>query len=337
MKNSQRASTRRLIGRQLTLVTISCLALVVPNLADAQSIQIVNMAVPARSFQMVIYPIAQVKGYMKEEGLDERVIFVAPTTSIQGMLGGDVQFTGAGSSALVSMARGNTPLKVIVATNDRVLQWFVTRPEITNPKELKGKKIATTGVAAIATFMAKQVLTKHGLDGNKDVIYLDVGQGNQLAALLGGGFDAAILSVEQRYVALDKGMREMFFMGNEVKNSWGTLATTDKLIKENPKMVGGFVRATIKALRYLRQDKEGTISAMLKFSGVSRQQATRVYDDIIGTFTRNGVVDDETQRNDLNIIRQVTNTNETMPNARGYDFSFAIEADQQLNKMGWKP
>jgi ABC-type nitrate/sulfonate/bicarbonate transport system substrate-binding protein len=253
------------------------------------------------------------------------------------MLGGDVQFTGAGSSALVSMARGNTPLKVIVATNDRVLQWFVTRPEITHPKELKGKKIATTGVAAIATFMAKQVLTKHGLDGNKDVIYLDVGQGNQLAALLGGGFDAAILSVEQRYVALDKGMREMFFMGNEVKNSWGTLATTDKLIKENPKMVGGFVRATIKALRYLRQDKEGTISAMLKFSGVSRQQATRVYDDIIGTFTRNGVVDDETQRNDLNIIRQVTNTNETMPNARGYDFSFAIEADQQLNKMGWKP
>ena len=295
------------------------------------------MAVPARSFQMVIYPVAQVKGYMKEEGLDERVIFVAPTTSIQAMLGGDVQFTGAGSSALVSMARGNTPLKVIVATNDRVLQWFVTRPEITSPKDLKGKKIATTGVAAIATFMAKQVLTKHGLDGNKDVIYLDVGQGNQLAALLGGGFDAAILSVEQRYVALDKGMREMFFMGNEVKNSWGTLATTDKLIKENPKMVGGFVRATIKALRYLRQDKEGTISAMLKFSGVSRQQATRVYDDIIGTFTRNGVVDDETQRNDLNIIRQVTNANETMPNARGYDFSFAVEADQQLNKSGWKP
>jgi NitT/TauT family transport system substrate-binding protein len=322
---------------RLSSIMILSLALLSPDFASAQSLQIVNMAVPARSFQMVIYPIAQVKGYMKEEGLDERVIFVAPTTSIQAMLGGDVQFTGAGSSALVSMARGNTPLKVIVATNDRVLQWLVTRPEIINPKELKGKKIATTGVAAIATFMAKQVLTKHGLDGNKDVIYLDVGQGNQLAALLGGGFDAAILSVEQRYVALDKGMREMFFMGNEVKNSWGTLATTDKLIKENPKMVGGFVRATIKALRYLRQDKEGTISAMLKFSGVSRQQATRVYDDIIGTFTRNGAVDDETQRNDLNIIRQVTSSSETMPNARAYDFSFAIEADQQLNRAGWKP
>jgi NitT/TauT family transport system substrate-binding protein len=228
-------------------------------------------------------------------------------------------------------------LKVVAATNDRVLQWFVTKPEITSPKDLKGKRIATTGVAAIATFMARQVLTKNGLDANKDVTYFDVGQGNQLAALLGGGFDAAILSVEQRYVALDKGMREMFFMGNEVKNSWGTLATTDKLIKENSKMVSSFVRATIKALRYIRQDKEGTISAMLKFSGVSRQQANRVYDDIIGTFTRSGAVDDETQKNDLNIIRQVINGNETLPNYRGYDFSFALEADSQLNKVGWKP
>lgn len=321
----------------LVILWIAWLTVLNARFADAQSLQTVNMAIPARSFQMVIYPIAQQKGYMKEEGIDQRVIFVAPTTSIQAMLGGDVHFTGAGSSALVSIARGNTPLKVVAATNDRVLQWLVTKPEITTPKDLKGKRIATTGVAAIATFMARQVLTKHGLDGNKDVSYLDVGQGNQLAALLGGGFDAAILSVEQRYVALDKGMREMFFMGNEVKNSWGTLATTDKLVKENPKMVSGFVRATLKALRYIRQDKEGTISALLKFSNVSRQQATRVYDDIIGTFTRNGAVDDETQRNDLNIIRQVINGNETMPNAKGYDFSFALDADQQLSKMGWKP
>ena len=305
--------------------------------AGAEPLQIVNMAIPSKSFQMVIYPVAQQRGYMKEEGIDLRVVYIAATTSIQGMLGGDVQFTGAGSSALVSIARANVPLKVIVATNDRVLQWLLTRPNITSPQELKGKKIATTGAGAIATFMLKQILTKHGLDGNKDPIYLDTGSGNQLPALLAGAMDAAVLSVEQRYVGLDKGMREMFFYGNEVKNSWGTLATTEKLIKEQPKMVAGFVRATLKALRYVRQDKEGTISALLKFSGVSHQQASRLYDDLIPTFTRNGAVDEETQRNDLAIIRQVVNANETIPIARGYDFSFAHDADQQLNRAGWKP
>ena len=308
-----------------------------PDPAAAQSLQVVNVAIPAKSFQMVIYPIAQQKGYMREEGIDLRVIYIAPTTSIQAMLSEDVQFTGAGSSALVSIARANAPLKVVLATNDRVLQWLLTRPDLTNPKDLKGKRIATTGVAAIATFMLKQILNKHGLDGNKDPLYLDVGQGNQLTALLAGTMDAAVLSVEQRYVGLDKGMREMFFFGNEVKNSWGTLATTDKLIKENPKMISSFVRAALKSLRYMRQDKEGTVAAMMKFAGVSQQQATRVYEDLIGTFTRNGAVDDEAQKNDLDIIREVVNASQPVPSNRAYDFTFALQAEQQLNKAGWKP
>jgi ABC-type nitrate/sulfonate/bicarbonate transport system substrate-binding protein len=334
---SKRGPSLRSVSLALAITLIICLQLSETRDAGAQSLHVVNMAIPSKSFQMVIYPVAQQRGYMKEEGIDLRVVYIAPTTSIQGMLGGDVQFTGAGTSALVSIARANTPLKVVAATNDRVLQWLLTRPNVNSPMELKGKKIATTGVAAIATFMLKQILTKHGLDGNKDPIYLDTGSGNQLPALLAGAMDAAVLSVEQRYVGLDKGMKEMFFFGNEVKNSWGTLATTDKLIKENPKLVGGFVRATIKALRYIRQDKEGTIAALLKFSGVSRQQANRVYDDLIPTFTRSGAVDEETQRNDLAIIRQVVNASETVPNAKAYDFTFALDADQQLNKAGWKP
>jgi ABC-type nitrate/sulfonate/bicarbonate transport system substrate-binding protein len=311
--------------------------LVRPNLTAAQSLQTVHMAIPAKSFQMVIYPLAHERGYMKEEGIDLRVVYIAPTTSIQAMMGGDVYFTGAGSSALVSIARANAPLKVVAATNDRVLQWLLVRPNISGPKDLKGKRIATTGVGAIATFMLRQILTKHGLDGNKDVNYLDTGQGNQLTALLAGAMDAAVLSVEQRYLGLDKGMKEMFFFGNEVKNSWGTLATTDKLIKENPKLVGGFVRGALKALRYMRHNREGTIAALTKFSGVSGQQAGRVYDDLIGTFTHNGVVDEETQKNDLNIIRQVVNANEAVASAKAYDFSFALDADQQLNKRGWRP
>ena len=327
----------RVLARCLVVAVVCSIMSFDPEPAAAQSLQVVNVAIPAKSFQMVIYPVAQQKGYMREEGIDLRVIYIAPTTSIQAMLSEDVQFTGAGSSALVSIARANAPLKVVLATNDRVLQWLLTRPDLTNPKDLKGKRIATTGVAAIATFMLKQILNKHGLDGNKDPLYLDVGQGNQLTALLAGTMDAAVLSVEQRYVGLDKGMREMFFFGNEVKNSWGTLATTDKLIKENPKMISSFIRGALKSLRYMRQDKEGTVAAMMKFAGVSQQQATRVYEDLIGTFTRNGAVDDEAQKNDLDIIRQVVNASQPVPSNRAYDFTFALQAEQQLNKAGWKP
>ncbi len=304
---------------------------------EAFGLETINLAIPTKSFQQVIYPLAQERGYMREEGIDLKIIFVEPTPSIQALLAGSVHFTGAGTSALLAITRGNAPLKVVVANNDRVLQWLLTKPEIGSPPALKGKKIATTGVAAIATFMLKQILAKHGLDPARDVAYIDAGTGNQLPSLLAGATDAAVLSVEHRYVGLDAGMKELFFFGNEVKNSWGTLATTDRMIKEQPKLVAGFVKATLKSLRLIRQDRETTIAGIMKFSDVNRTVATRLYDDLIGTFTRNGAVDEETQRNDLLIIRQVTGGGEPIPNTRAYDFSFAREADRQLTQAGWRP
>ena len=84
-----------------------------------------------------------------------------------------------------------------------------------------------------------------------------------------GRLRAAILSVEQRYVSARQGHARDVLHGQRGQKLLGHARDTDKLIKENPKMVTGFVRATLKALRYVRHDKEGTISAMLKFSNVS--------------------------------------------------------------------
>jgi ABC-type nitrate/sulfonate/bicarbonate transport system substrate-binding protein len=94
-------------------------------------------------------------------------------------------------------------------------------------------------------------------------------------------------------------MHEMFFMGNEVKNSWGTIATNDPFIKTKPKLMQGFTRALLKALRLVKQNREVAMEMMMKFSELDRDLAARTYDGMIGTFTTNGVVDEETQKNDL--------------------------------------
>jgi len=292
---------------------------------------------PGKNFQHVIYPIAQEKGYMREEGIDLKMLVIAGTPSIQGLLAGSIQFTVAGTSALIAAAKGAAPLKVVLAANDKVHQWLLSKPEITSVRNLKGKRIATGGVASSATFMLKQILVRQGLDPNRDVNYIHQSGGTQLGALLSGSVDAIILGVQPRYIGVNAGMRELFFFGNEVKNSWGTLATSDRFIKEQPKQVAGFIRAAVKALRFIRQERDATIAANVKFSGVDRTLAARMYDDLIGTFTRNGTVDDETQKNDLSIIRQIADVSEPIPMARAYDFSFAYDADRQLNQAGWHP
>ena len=300
------------------------------------SMETLSVALTSKAFQYVPLVIAQERGYMKEEGLDLKFVFMQNAPGLQALTTGAVQFSGSGSSALVAISKGNAPLKTVLAMNDQVLQWVAVRPNIGNIKDLKGKKVATTGVASIAAFMLRNIMVKYGMDA-KDVVMIDPGPVNRLPSLLSGAVDAAIVSPEERYLALDQGMKDLMFIGKEVKNSWGTFATSERFIKEQPKLLAGFSRAVLKGLRIVRQDRDGTIASVTKFSELDKALATRMYDDLINTFTKGGYVDEETQKNDLDIVKLVVDVRHVVPPQRAYDFSFVREAEQQLNKQGWKP
>jgi len=235
------------------------------------------------------------------------------------------------------VAQSNAPLKTVFAVNDQVLQWLMVRPQYNSFKELKNKKVAVTGVAAVATFMLKRVAPKYGLDGNKDLTFLALPPGQRLAALQSGVVDAGLLSSEERFAAADAGMKEILYLGKEVKNSWGTIASNGTSIRTKPKLMYGFMRALVKALRLVKQNREVAIDSMIRFSELDRELAVRTYDGMIGSFTSNGVVDEETQRNDLDIVREVLQINKEVPVQRAYNFSFARRADMELTHAGWKP
>jgi len=72
----------------------------------------INVTLPSKSFQFVIFPIAKERGYMKEEGIDLNIAIMASTVGIQSVVAGDMHFTGSGSSALVAVTNGNGPAAV---------------------------------------------------------------------------------------------------------------------------------------------------------------------------------------------------------------------------------
>jgi NitT/TauT family transport system substrate-binding protein len=317
-------------------ISLCSLVLTLLPMGTAGAIETISVVLTSKAFQYAPVVIAQERGYMKEEGIELKFVFMQNAPGLQALMANTVQFSGSGSSALVAISKGNAPLKTVLAINDQVLQWVMARPNISSIKDLKGKKVATTGVASIAAFMLRNIMVKYGMDA-KDVVMIDPGPVNRVPSLLSGAVDAAIVSPEERYATLDQGMKDLMFIGKEVKNSWGTFATSDRFIKEQPKLMAGFARAVLKGLRVVRQDRDGSIASVAKFSELDKSLATRMYDDLIGTFTKGGYVDEETQRNDLAIVKLVAEVNEVVPPQRAYDFSFVRQAEQHLNKQGWKP
>ena len=116
---------------------------------SAYSLDTITVALTAKAFQYTILPVAQERGYMKEEGLDMKLTYMQSGPSLQAVMAGSAQFSGAGSSALVGISKGNAPMKTVLALNDQVLQWVVARPNIVGPADLKGKKVASAGIASL--------------------------------------------------------------------------------------------------------------------------------------------------------------------------------------------
>src|SRR5215510_5782125 len=339
ISGNRRSGVRPLSPMASKLILVAVIAVSLQGLPNgASGLETVNLALTNRNFQMALYPIAQERGYKQEEGIDLRPVLVRSELSIQAMIAGSFQFSMAGTMGLVSVAKGGAPLNVILATKDKVLSWILSKPELKSLKDLKGKRVAVSGVISATTIIAKQVLAKHGLNVDRDLSFINTGgTGNSIRALMAGSVDAIVASAGERYAGRPGGFRELVFVGDEVKNSWGTMATTDQLIQEKSKLVAGIVKASLKALRFIHKEREATIAVAMKFAGLDKSLATQMYDELVGTFTQNGIVDEETQRNDIEIIRQITKTTETILIQRAYDFRFAREADRQLTQSGWRP
>ena len=63
------------------------------------------------------------------------------------------------------------------------------------------------------------------------------------------------------------------------------MATNDQFIKAKTKLMHGFMRALLKALRLVKQNREVTMDTMMKFSVLNKELAARTYDGMIGIFS----------------------------------------------------
>lgn len=86
----------------------------------ASALDKINVTLPSKSFQFIIFPLAKERGYMKEEGIDLNTVIMASTPGLQAVVAGEMDFTGSGSSALVAISQGNAPLKTVLAITDQV-------------------------------------------------------------------------------------------------------------------------------------------------------------------------------------------------------------------------
>ena len=286
------------------------------------------------SANVLVYKIAQERGFYKEEKLNVLTIAATSSAGIQGLVGGSFDFSqilGQTSAAILHGA----PLKNVMVFDTRPLFLFLGNKKIKRLQDLKGGKlIGVSSLGANTDQMTREVLAMNGIDPRKDVVIQGTGTGAiRLAALLGGSLDAAITNPTESIVARKQGLNELFFYGDyDLNIVSGGAALTDRMLKEKPDLVRRFLRATLRALLWFRANENEAVARMAEGFKISRDDALGIYKATLKSYTPDGTISRDQQEKILSFQRKQLKVEKEIPPEQVYDFTILRALNEELKK-----
>ena len=213
------------------------------------SIQIDGSAVP---YYAPLY-IAQEKGYFAEEGLNVEFYYAAAADIVKNVAAGNVEFGFPNADAVVAAKAQGIPVKVVHTTYQEGLGAIIFGKDsgITEPKDLKGKKVAVTSLGSANYFQLEAAMKSAGMSIN-DVQVEIVGTGAILTALTEGQVDAIVFSKLRTIELNNAGFPAAEITCDQFLPSFGNvLVAGDKLIATDLAVVEGFSNALTKGIEYI--------------------------------------------------------------------------------------
>jgi NitT/TauT family transport system substrate-binding protein len=325
---------------QLYLRILCCLAILAASVslcpsASAQTpLKKLRLGVAATSVGFLPIYAAHQKGFYKDEGIDLEIILMSLAAANNAFFKGEIEYS-AGLTGLALAAARNYPAKILIFTIIKPLQSFVSRREIKEPRDLKGKKVAGSSPGGSATILAYQALKHFGLEPGKDVQVLPMGGSGagRLAVLEQGVVDASLLSVPENIIAVNKGYNELIFLGDVVNFPQNGFGTSVARIQQQPDEVYRMVRATLRGLQFVSDEanREQARDVMMKQWRVSDQKlAAEMLGYLKRGLAKDAVISPQAVQYFIDLTRETSNVAQPISGAQVVDFSFLEKARKDL-------
>ncbi len=153
---------------------------------DEARLNRLRVVYPAPSPTYLAAWLARDGGHFKEQGLNVEFIYIpSGSLAIQAMLAGEAPVVFSGGRALVNATLGGADFVMFAGVVNVPAFYVMALPEIQTLQDLKGKKVGVTRIGSSTDFTMRLVLRKVGLQPDKDVAFVQLGDLASLAAALG--------------------------------------------------------------------------------------------------------------------------------------------------------
>jgi len=295
----------------------------------ASKTETVRIAYPSRGVTVLPLRIAQVQGFFHQERLEAELIQMRAGITLTALTTGDLDY-GAPLDSLVRAAARGQPLKAVVSFVNKPMHYLVARPQIATVAELRGRTIALNSFGSAEQLTLYAILKSHGIDAEKkEVQIVFLGDSPvRLEALKRNIVDATMVLIPYVILASNSGLKVLGHAGSFMELSTPGLGTTDRIVKQKPDQVRRVVRAVVKAMLFMRKNREESVRIIMSWLSLNRDVAEKSYDMALDSFSEDG----SPSRKGLMTSIELAGIKEDVPLSKVFDFSFLQEVHSELRR-----
>lgn len=228
------------------------------------------------SIQAGLMYIAQDRGLFAKYGLVSEIVYIpGGSTNVQVLVSGSLDVSQLSGAPGVAANLEGADLVYFLGLLDKLNYQLVTRPEIKNVEQLKGKKFGVSRFGSSADFGMRVLLKRLGVDPVKDATILQIGdEPARIAAIKSGSIDGTVANapygieaerLKLNVIADSVNMNIPFF-------NTGLLGSKRYMDKQEAKVLN-FLRAYLEAIKVMKTEKEYAVKAFAKFTRVQNVRA----------------------------------------------------------------
>jgi ABC-type nitrate/sulfonate/bicarbonate transport system substrate-binding protein len=229
-----------------------------------------TISYPSISGAQAVLWVAKETGVFSKNGLDVDLVYIAGgPRSMAALLSGQLQVIGTGGNSLVAANLNGAKDAVLIATTYNTLVFsLMTRGNLKEPKDLKGKSLGVTGFGSLSDFTLRTLLKRSGLDPTRDVVIRPMGGYPEiLASMQSGALDGGVISPPMNLKAQELGFRELIDAGSIGFEYASTCyGTTRAFIRDRRETVAQFTRSITEAIHRFKTDKAGSLKIIQQYT-----------------------------------------------------------------------
>jgi NitT/TauT family transport system substrate-binding protein len=249
----------------------------------------VVVSYPSKSItNFPILETGQRRGFYQKENLSVSVVYMRGGIDIKALLTGDADF-GTGSTTAVTAFVAGAPLRVVMSMNSFVDQALYAQPKYRSLAQLKGQSIGSLNPGGLVDTLLRKIIIQNGLSPERDFIILNMGgTPERYAALKSGTLAASMLSAPHSLRAEKDGFTRIAATRDYVDvPGTGLVVHADK-IKKQPSMMKRFLRATLRAMAYIRENRVDTTQMIVREFAMDQEVAALAYKQLLELLSNDG-------------------------------------------------